>query len=75
MSLEPKVPQAKDGKMPFPPKLLPINGTAQLLGVGRSTIYQLIGSGELESVHLGHRHLVVYESAEKLVDRLRGDGG
>lgn len=72
MPLDIATSQTDGGKIPILPKLLPINDAARLLGVGRTTLYELIGNGELESVHLGHRHLVVYESAEQLVERLRG---
>ena len=72
MPLDISEPQTNGRKIPVPPKLLPINDTARLLGVGRTTVYELIGNGSLESIHLGQRHLVLYESVERLVERLRG---
>ena len=35
-----------------------IKETAKLLGVSRTTIYELIWSGELHSVHVKRRHLI-----------------
>lgn len=36
------------------PQLLTIPQTAQRLGLGRTAVYQLIATGELRSVDLGH---------------------
>lgn len=37
------------------------------LGVGKSTIYKLIGTGELESTLIGTRRVIVYESLKALL--------
>jgi excisionase family DNA binding protein len=56
---------------PVPPILLSVDDTCTALGVGRSLVYQLIASGELESVTLGRRRLVPARSVDDYVDRLR----
>lgn len=60
-------------KPPVEPKLISINDTTRVLGIGRSTVYEMLGKGTLESVHLGHRRLVVADSIAALVQSLRED--
>ena len=65
MSVTSPTPQAT------PPRLvLDVNETAQVLGSGRSTVYELIKSGDLASIKIGRRRLVTYASCEALVTRL-----
>lgn len=53
------------------PVLLPIwPDAARALGVGRTTVFKLIASGELRSVRLGRRRLVPTEALRELVERL-----
>lgn len=40
------------------PYLLSVDGTAEALGVGRATVYELIRTNELPSVRIGRRRLV-----------------
>ena len=54
------------------PLLLTVLETARLLGVGRTTIYELISAGELEFVHIGRAARIPTSEAEAFVDRLRG---
>lgn len=51
--------------------LLTIEDAGKALGVGRSTIYQLIADGDLEVVHIGRSARVPVESVEGFVRRLR----
>jgi len=64
----------KASKSPVEPKLLSINDTTRVLSVGRSTVYEMLAKGTLESVRIGHRRLVVFESISKLVKSLREGG-
>lgn len=41
------------------------------LGIGRSTLYVLIGEGEIEFIKLGSSTLVLVESLKDLVERRR----
>ncbi len=45
-----------------------INDTAKALGLGRTSIYQLIAEGKLEAFKLGRRTLVRVDSIRRLVD-------
>jgi excisionase family DNA binding protein len=45
---------------------LSIKDTAKLLGLGRSTIYRLIGEGQLQSVKIGRRTLIKAASINRL---------
>ena len=49
------------------PLVASISDTCQLIGVKRSTIYRLINSGELETIKIGRRTLVVIASARGLI--------
>lgn len=53
------------------PMLLPINEAAKTLGIGRTLLYRLINSGELEMVRLGNRSLITRASIEALIERKR----
>ena len=52
------------------PALVSIKEGAAELNLGRTKIYELIGNGELETVKIGRRHLIVHASIGRLVDRL-----
>lgn len=53
------------------PLLLTVVETTRLLGVGRSTAYELLASGELESVHIGRSRRVPVAAVENYVESLR----
>ncbi|MCJ8158893.1 helix-turn-helix domain-containing protein [Sphingomonas sp. LaA6.9] len=44
---------------------------AQMLGISRSTLYQLMGDGEVESIKLGRTRLILVASLESLIERKR----
>ena len=50
-----------------PSALLPVPVAAQRLGVGRSTLYVLLGRGDIEAVKVGRRTLVTEVSLARLV--------
>ena len=43
--------------------------------LGRTTVFGLLATGELESVRVGARRLVPADALEDFVARLRGDAG
>lgn len=45
------------------------------LGIGRSTLYALIGKGEIEVIKLGSSTLVLTQSLRDLVERRRETSG
>ncbi len=52
-------------------RLLTIVETAEVLAVGRTTVYELIAHGELEVVHIGRCARVPVASIDDLVAQLR----
>lgn len=53
------------------PQLLhSMEDTVGLLGVGRTTVYNLAAQGEFEVVHIGRRALATDESVRAYVERL-----
>ena len=44
-----------------------INDTAKALGLGRTSIYSMIGDGRLEAFKLGQRTLIKAKSIRRLV--------
>lgn len=74
----PPMGQAKIGKgirvrrpaPPVQPKLLPINGACQALGVSRSMVYRLIREGRLRSVMLGSRRMIPMDAIDELLLQL-----
>ncbi|MCK9899107.1 transcriptional regulator [Parafrankia colletiae] len=45
---------------------------AELLGVGRTTIYELMNSGDIPSVRIGRARRIPSADLVAFVDRLRG---
>jgi hypothetical protein len=43
----------------------------ELSGIGRSKIYAMLDAGELESVHVGARRLIIVDSYRRLLTRLQ----
>lgn len=68
----PGIERPEEGRSPQAPPLLvsPVEA-ARRLGIGRSKVYELLSSGELESVHIGSRRLIPADALEAFVARLR----
>ena len=45
-----------------------VNDAAKVLGLGRTSIYSMIGNGQLEAFKLGRRTLIKTASIRRLVD-------
>lgn len=52
-------------------RLLTIREAAQVLGVGRTTVYELVANDELEVVHIGRSARIPTAAVDDFVDRLR----
>ena len=51
--------------------LLTMVDAARVLSVGRTTMYELVGAGEIEVVHIGRAARVPVASIEAFVERRR----
>lgn len=52
----------------------PINEFCLLSGLGRTKVYELLDAGELRSIHVGKRRLVLIDSYRELIKRLEAAG-
>lgn len=53
------------------PLLLTIPEAGRVLGLGRTTMYELIGAGEVEVVHIGRAARIPVQSIERFIAQLR----
>lgn len=51
--------------------LHPLTDAAQVLGISRTTIYQLISDGEIRTIKIGRRTLVAQDELERYVASLK----
>ncbi len=63
-------PRDPGSGLPVVPLLLTVNQAAELLGMGRSTIYELIDSGELKSVKRGASRRVPLKAVHDYIEHL-----
>lgn len=59
------------GPQAITPISMRVPDACQFLGIGRSTLYLLIGKGEIEIVKVGTATLVLTSSVHGLIERLR----
>ncbi|MFZ1063486.1 MAG: helix-turn-helix domain-containing protein [Acidimicrobiales bacterium] len=52
------------------PLLLTVEQAAIMLGLGRTTTYELVMRGQLQSVKVGRRRLVLRDGIQRYVDEL-----
>ena len=55
----------------FPRLLLRVEEAADLLGLGRSKVYELLAAKQLESVSIGRSRRIPTDALERYVERLR----
>ena len=65
----------KSGVQTMQPLLATVEETAELLRLGRTTTYELVMRGEIPSVKIGRRRLVVRSGLSHYVDRLTNAEG
>lgn len=63
--------EAGETMSPLAPRLLSVPEAARLLGIGRTTAYELISGGELETVKIGRSTRVPLDAVDAFVIRLR----
>ena len=56
---------------PVKPICVRINDAARIIGIGRTKLYELIASGELETVKFGKATRITTASLEEMVRRRR----
>ena len=54
--------------LPIDPISVRIATAVKLTGIGRSTIYELIGSGQIETVKIGRSTFIPYRCLKRLID-------
>lgn len=59
---------------PLPPMLVSVEDAARLLSVGRTKIYELIGSGDLDGRKAGKSTRIVMASIHQYVENLPRKG-
>ncbi len=59
------------GRQAVEPIAMRVPEACRYLGIGRSTLYVLIGKGEIEVIKMGSATLVLTASLRSLVERLR----
>jgi len=59
------------GPQPIEPLCVRVNDAARMIGVGRTKLYELISSGELEAIKIGKATRITMVSLHKLVERHR----
>jgi excisionase family DNA binding protein len=64
-------PQHEACQLASSPLCVRVDQAVRLLGIGKTKLYELIGAGELETIRIGRRTLIVQASIDSLVERLR----
>ena len=61
----------RSGHQVIEPIVMRVPDACRYLGIGRSTLYVLISTGEIEFIKLGSSTLILTESLRSLVERKR----
>ena len=69
----PVAPPADTAPLPLEPMTVRIPTAIRLTGIGRSKLYQLIASGEIETVKIGASTLVSVASLRRLTKATKQD--
>ena len=59
------------GHQPVEPICVRVNDAARMIGVGRTKLYELISSGEVETIKIGNATRVTTASLHELVKQMR----
>ena len=68
---QPQLPLVAEPLAVGDPRLLTVRQAAEVLGLGRSTVYELIAAGELETVSIGRSRRVPLDALRAFVAALR----
>lgn len=58
----------------LPKLLLTVNEAASALGIGRTMLYHLMGTGQLRAVHIGRLTRFTADELDRFVKNLQVDG-
>jgi excisionase family DNA binding protein len=61
------MPEAKPLTIPAPPLTLTVQDALRVTGIGRTTLYKLIDTGQVRRVKVGKRTLIPFDDLQKLV--------
>jgi excisionase family DNA binding protein len=70
---QPRLPLGREAVPTADPRLLTVREAANVLGMGRSTLYELIASGAVETVVIGRSRRVPHEALVSFVAALRAE--
>jgi excisionase family DNA binding protein len=57
------------GDLPAEPICVRVATAVKLTGIPRSTLYELIGAGEIETVKIGRSTFILYASLKRLFEK------
>jgi excisionase family DNA binding protein len=69
---EPRVERSDQKSSPI---CVRVDCAMQMLGIGKTKIYELFSEGELETIHIGRRTLVLRDSIDRMIERFRQSQG
>jgi len=52
----------------------PITEFCRIAGLGRSKVYEMLAAGEIDSITVGRRRLILLDSFQRLIQRQRAAG-
>ncbi len=68
---QPQLPLSAEPVAGIDPRLLTVRQAAEVLGLGRSKVYELIAAGRLETVSIGRSRRVPFDALRAFVADLR----
>ncbi|MEW6257786.1 MAG: excisionase family DNA-binding protein [Pseudomonadota bacterium] len=64
------IPAADNSAVPFSERrCLSVEQAASYIGLGRTSVFNLIRDGELQTIKVGQRRLVVRASADRFIEK------
>ena len=70
---QPRLPLGLASVPTADPRLLTVREAAKILGIGRSTLYELIACGAIETVVIGRSRCIPHEALTSFVAALRAE--
>lgn len=68
--MSPIIPAADNSAVPFSERrCLSVEQTAEYLGLGRTTVFNMLRAGELQTLKIGARRLILRASADAFIEK------